>query len=118
MLEARELNALRVNPEDKQSLQLLKGASKCVLDNKTDVEKATLSSLLDQLLSTDIVQDAERRQKAESEAQIIASDTVEDITDWSKEVRSGEGNGIRFNARTMRITLSQFTASPKGHEAF
>ena len=43
---------------------------------------------------------------------------VEDVSNWFQKARSGKGNGIRFNARTIRIELLQFTSSSKLCEAF
>ena len=71
-----------------------------------DVEKVILTALIDRLLKPDVIQDKEQRQKVEKEAKILVDDIVADITNWSQKARSGKGNGIRFNARAMRIAFS------------
>ena len=67
------------------------------------------------MLNVEKENDEDQRKVAEKEPK---DDTIDNISNWYKKNRSGKGNGIRFNARRMKIALSQLTSSLIGHKAF
>ena len=77
-----------------------------------------MSAVVDRMLKIDKIKEEHQRNVAEKEDKAIVDDKIEGICNCSKKTRSGNANGIRFNARTMRIALHRFTVSPKGRKDF
>ena len=112
-LEVSKNNALYADLQDNSLLQVLKGVLEHVRDDKIEAEKEMKSDVVNRITNTDKIEGKEKINGGEKEDKAIVDNIIEDISNFSKKIRSSKGNGIMFNTKTITILLSQFTSSLK-----